>query len=96
MAGNFPNGAQDLVCTVNNHSNEKEYEQNTPSLYFDPNWRLSNDAQFVQPFLNRYSPEPNFNQILSILLNFQNVTDLNQIHIEGNVRLHEEHSNRLQ
>ena len=35
MAGNFPNGAQDLVYTGNNHSNEKEHDQDTPSLYVD-------------------------------------------------------------
>ena len=96
MAGNFPNGAQDLVYLGNNHSNEQNYDQNTPSLYVDPNWRLSNDAQFVQSFLNRYSPNPNSDQILSIPLNFQNVTDLNQIHIEGNVHLYEKRPNRLQ
>ena len=96
MAGNFPNGAQDLVYTGNNHSNEQKYDQNTPSLYVDPNWRLSNNAQFVQSFLNRYSPDPDSDQTLSIPLNFQNATDLNQIHIEGNVRLHEEHLNGLQ
>ena len=96
MAGNFPNSAQDLVYTGNNHSNEQKYDQNTPSLYVDPNWRLSNNAQFVQSFLNRYSPDPNSDQTLSIPLNFQNATDLNQIHIEGNARLHEEHLNGLQ
>ena len=96
MAGIFPNGAQDLVYTGNNHSNEQKHDQNTPSLYVDPNWRLSNDAQFVQSFLNRYSPDPNSDQTLSIPLNFQNATDLNQIHIEGNACLHEEHLNGLQ
>ena len=46
--------------------------------------------------LNRYSPDPNSNQILSIPLNFQDVTDLDQIHVEGNARLHVEHPDRLQ
>ena len=70
MAGNFPNGAQDLVYTGNNHSNEQKYDQNTPSLYVEPNWRLSNDAKFVQSFLNLYFPDPNSDQTLSIPLNF--------------------------
>ena len=96
MAGNFPNGAQDLVYTGNNHSNEKKYDQNTPSLYVDPNWRFLNNAQFIQSFLNRYSPDPNSDQILSIPLYYQNVTDLNEIHIGGNVHLHEEHPKGLQ
>ena len=96
MVGNFPNSAQNLVYIGNNHSNEKKYDQNTPSLYVDPNWRLSNNAQFVQSFLNRYSIDPNSDQTLSIPFNFQNATDLNQIHIEGNARLYEEHPNGLQ
>ena len=48
------------------------------------------------PFINCYSPDPTLNQILRIPLNFQNSTDLNQIHNEGNARLHEEHLNGLQ
>ena len=96
MAGNFPNSAQDLVYTGNDHSNEQKYDQNTPSLYVDPNWRLSNNAQFIQSFSNSYSPDPNSDQPRTIFSNFQNVTDLNQIHIKGKTRLHEEHPNRLQ
>ena len=51
---------------------------------------------FVQSFSNCYSPDPNSDQPRTIFSNFQNVTDLNQIHIEGNVHLHEEHPNGLQ
>ena len=55
-----------------------------------------NGAQSVQSFSNCYSPDPNSNQTLSIPLNFQNVTDLNQIHYEGNAHLHKENPNGLQ
>ena len=78
MAVNLPNSTQGLVYTRNNHSNKDDYNQSNPNPYVDPNWKLSNDAQFVQSFLNRYSPDPNSDQTLSIPLNFQNATDLNQ------------------
>ena len=55
-----------------------------------------NGALSVQSFSNCYSPDPNSDQPRTIFFNFQNVTDPNQIHIEGNVHLHEEHPNRLQ
>ena len=55
-----------------------------------------NGAQSVQSFSNCYSPDPNSNQTLSVFFNFRNVTDLNQIHIEGSAQSHEEHPNGLQ
>ena len=96
MAGNFPNGAQDLVHTGNNYSNKEDHNQNNPSLYVDPHWRLSHDAQFVQSFLNYYSPDSNSGQFISIPLNFQNVPDLNQINVEGNALLQVDHPDCLQ
>ena len=55
-----------------------------------------NGAQYVQSYSNCYSPDPNSDQPRTIFFNFQNATDLNQIHIEGNADLHEEHPNGLQ
>ena len=51
--------------------------------------------QVCSTLFNCYSPDLYSDQILSIPLNFQNVTDLNQIHIERNVRLHLEHPDVL-
>lgn len=50
MYGNFLDGAKDLDCIGNKHFNREDSDHVNPSLYVNPNWRLSNDSQLVSPY----------------------------------------------